>query len=257
MKKVGLIAALAALLCGVAVYFYMGTVEQRIAAASEKQRIELTQVVVANQLIPPYTEITEEMLRLEEYPANFVNKQAAKEVREVVGLRSDGTIVEGELLLTTMLGTSEEVGAGLSYVIPDGMRAMTVSVELDSGVGGYIAKGDLIDLMLYLPVESETGRDSRLVTKKGEVYLTKSSITTIVLEAAEVLEIGDASFDPAVDILYTGVTLALTPDDCLKLFAATEQANANAGRIYATLRQRDDTAKTDTGIYSTADLLNK
>lgn len=273
MKKVGLIAAIAAIICGIAVYLYFGSIEQRINNEVEKQKVVTTRVVVAAQLIPPYTEITEEMLRYEEFPADYANKKAAKEFDEVVGLKADGTIVEGELILTSMLGTSEDVGASLSYDIPDGMRAMTVEVGINSGVGGYITKGDLIDLMLYLPVEAEEKdknkednsetekkteeKGNKIVTTQGETYQTNRAVTTVILEAAMVLELGDVTFDSSAGGTYGCLTLALTPDDCLKLYAAMKQADSSNGQIYTILRQRGDVSETDTGFYSFAGVLEK
>ncbi len=251
MKKIGLIALLAALLCGAAVYLYLGSVEQRIAAANQVQEIEMTQVVVADRLIPAMTPITEDMLRYEQYPADYVNAGAAKSFEQVVGLLSDGTVVEGELILTAKLGTAEEIGTGLSCRVPDGMRAMTVNLETDAGAGGYITKGDRIDLMLYVTAEAEEGSKSGLRTESGETYRIGGSVVTVVLEAAEVLELGEVTFDSDGGGLYSGVTLALTPKDCLKLYAAMKQ-----GQLYAALRQRDDVSRTDGGFYTVSDLLN-
>lgn len=268
MKKVGIIAALAAIICGIAVYLYIGSVEQRVEKANRPQEMEMTEIVVAAKLIPPYTEITSDMLRMEAFPAQYASRKAAKSIDDVVGYQADGTIVEGETILLSMLGTPEDIGASLSFEVPDGMRAMTVNVGIDSGVGGYITKGDMIDLMLYLPVTPEEEEEdeeipeeekteitgNKLISSDGETYVTAASLTSVVLEAAVVLELGDTSFNPENGGVYGSVTLALTPEDCLKLFAAKKQAEAG-GDLYAVLRQRGDNSPSDTGIYSFATVM--
>lgn len=258
MKKVGLIAVLAAIICGIAVYLYIGTVEQRIAAAGKKQKLEMTNVLVAAKEIPPYTEITEEMVKSRAVPADYVNPDAAREPEEVLGLCADGTIVEGEMFLTSKLGTPEELGASLSYDIPDGMRAMTVSIGRESGVGGYITKGDLIDLMLFLAAEYEDPEEpDRLVTSEGTTFRLNGGVTTVVLEAVTVMELGDVTFDDESGGLYSSLTLVLSPEDCLRLYSAMMQAQLNGGELYATLRQRDDAAESEYGIHSFAGFLHR
>ena len=266
MKKVGIIAAIFAIICGIALYLYLGSVERRVAEARVKQQepVEMADVVIAAERIPPYTAITEEMLRLESYPAEYVNKQTAKSFDEVIGLKADGTIAEGEIILVSKLGTSEELGASLSYDVPDGMRAMTIDMGVSAGVGGYLTKGDLIDLMLFMSTgasedDEDTNTDkktgSSLVTEAGVDFPTQQSITTVVLEAANILALGDVSFTAEGSGVYSSITLALSPADCLKLFTAMKQAQAGGGELYATLRQRDDVSETDTGIYSFADVM--
>lgn len=235
MKKIGLIAALAAVICGIAVYLYISGVEQRIAAASRETKVETADILVAAREIPPFTEITEDMLAHTACPADYVRPEMATEAVQVLGLQADGTIVEGEPFLMTKLGTSETLGASLSYDIPAGMRAMTVSLGTDAGTGGYITKGDRIDLMMSLAVDPKSETDySRFAPDSDKCFRTEERITTVVLKDAEVLELGEVTFDSEAGGLYSGLTLALTPEECLQVFSAMEQG----GDFYALLRPR-------------------
>lgn len=272
MKKIGIIAAFAAVVCGIAIYFYIGNIEQRIAKAENKKpELEMTNVVVAAQIIPPYTVITEKMLRVESRPVDYTSKDTAKELSQVVGYMADGTIASGEPILTSVLGTSEEIGASLSYEIPDGMRAMTISIGLEPGVGGYLTKGDLIDLMLFLPAAEEGEKEenaedasgteekkvNQLELNDGESFPLNSSLTTTVLESALVLELGDATYNAEEGGIYASLTLALESENCIKLFTAMQQSERSGGAIYATLRQRGDVSNSENGFYSFSELLKE
>ena len=250
MKKVSLIAALAALICGFAVYLYLNSVEERIARAEQEQAPEMTEIVVAARLIPPYTEVTADMLRLEQYPADYVSAQAIRSVDEVVGLRSEGAISEGQQLFPAMFSSGDGAGAALSFRVPEGMRAMTVPVTVSSGVGGYVVRGDLVDLLVWMQdIRSDSQNHHRETEPKSD------TASRVLISGAMVLACGDVTVRENSGVLYANVTLALTPEECLKVFAALEEQEKNGGAIYLTLRHRGDGSATDGGIHTSAELL--
>lgn len=222
MKKIYLIAAVIALACGALVYMYFSNLEGRVAEAQKEHAapaVEMTNVVVASADIPPYTDITEEMIAIERFPAAYVNENMAVSADEVLGLQSDGHIVPGEMIMTTALGTAEEVAASLSGMIPEGMRAMTMSIATSSGVGGYIVDGDHVDLLCFIEGDEETGAEP---------------VASIALSDVPVLRIGNVDFTPDGGAIYSSLTFALTPAQTLKLYELM-----NKGSIYCTLCPRE------------------
>lgn len=247
MKKIYLISALVAVLCGILVFGYVNATENKIAKLSEEKQLKMTSVVVAKTDIPPFTPITQDMLEYAQFPAGYVPENSAGFYKEVVGSIANGTIVKGEIIMLTAVGSLEDIGNSLSYQIPDGMRAITISVGTVSGVGGYIVKGDLIDVMVY--IETDDSKDS-VKTSEGQSRKLPGGVVKTVLEAAQVLRTGEKGFAQDGSAVYSNLTLALSPADCEKIYAAMNQ-----GSLYVTLRQIADDSETDTKAYSVTGLL--
>lgn len=218
MKKIYLIAAVLAIACGALVYLYFSNLEIRVAEAEKEHAapvIEMTDVVVAITDIPPLTEITEKMIQIQRFPADYVQEGVAREAADVLGLQADGTIVKGQMIMTTAIGSLEEVVSGLSARVPEGMRAMTISVDTSSGVGGYVNDGDRVDLICYIEGDEENEIPPE---------------TVFAASGAEVLKVGNRGYTGEDGGLYTSLTLALTPAQTLKIYELM-----NRGSIYFTL----------------------
>lgn len=203
MKKVYLIAAVAAILSGVLLFFYLKNFEKstRVEVIAE----ETVTVVVPVVEIPACTEITADMLTTLKVSKSSAPENAFHDLEECVGTYYDGTLHPEQVLLKSMLSSLAEAAPSLSYTVPEGMRAMTINVNVSTGVAGYIIVGDHIDLL--------TNRISaNQVT--GEI----NEYTRIVGDNILVLAAGDTTTElPAV---YTTLTLALTPAQCREVYAA-------------------------------------
>lgn len=258
MKKIGLFAAIAALLCGFLIYSWLNSVEKRVEDAQAEQKIETVGIITAAVDIPPYTSITQDMLSISSFPAEYVPANAAKSYDEVLGMSADGTIYTGEMILTTAISKPEQTGGPLSYYIPDGMRAMTISVNSVSGVAGYITKGDLIDVMVYYEAEPEKeenegegeGKDNIIYTSFGTSFDASAGINIALLEGVEVLEI-DTPFYTKEGV-YTSLTLALTTEQCTKLNLMQWREGAT---LSLALRARDDRSEGSGSISSLSEAL--
>lgn len=260
MKKVYLIAAIIAVLCGFVAYRYLDTLTKRTEAAEEARRqaeaatkvvekVELTKLVTAVQDIPAYTAITKEMVALKDFPAEYVPENAALTLEDVLGKMADGTIFSGELLMLNGIGTLEEVSHKLAGEVPEGMRAMTVGVDSNIGVGGYITRGDRVDLLFYVAAADEEGHADSVLVGETE-RLLPAGAARVLLEDVEVLRLGMIGYDPAGGSVYTSLTLALTPEECERVYAASQQ-----GSFYVTLRRTGDEAPVDSDMHSVTELL--
>ncbi|UCF38712.1 MAG: Flp pilus assembly protein CpaB, partial [Acidobacteriota bacterium] len=108
-------------------------------------------------------------------------------------------------------------GAGLTAVIPDGMRALSVKVNDVIGVAGFVVPGSRVDVILTGSADSNRSSDT----------------SKIILENVEVLAAGqnierDAQGKPqSVQV----VTLTVTPEQAQKLALASQD-----GKIQLALR---------------------
>jgi pilus assembly protein CpaB len=117
-------------------------------------------------------------------------------------------------------------GAGLTTLIPEGMRALSIQVNSIIGVAGFIQPGSKVDLILTaVPPKDAKGA-------KGEEMGSK-----IILENLEIIAAGqnvqrDVEGKPQT---VQDVTLLLTPDQAQRVALATGD-----GRIQLALRNRMD-----------------
>lgn len=225
-KRIWIITSVLALITTALVYLYFGQVE----AASQENKIEMSEVVVAISEIPAHVKVTEEMLEIKEIPSEAVHADTYTDINDVVGGTTTTELIAGEQVLTDRI-VSDVEDSELSYRIPENMRAITVPSSEVNGVGGYIVPGDKLDILVsYVPAEGV------------QVEYTQ-------LQNIEVLEIG-ANIATTAEIesgVPTSLTLLVTPAQ------AEVIAYANlSGSFHFTLRNPVDTAKQDLVGYGTA-----
>lgn len=260
MKKIGLLAAIAALLCGFLIYTWMSSVESRVSQPqAQPSVVETVSVVTAASDISPNKEIKAEQLKLVEFPADYAPENAARSIDEVKGLYSKRAIYAGELIYANTVMSFDELNAPLSYSIPDGMRAMTIPVSSVTGVGGYITQGDIIDLLAYYETEiyptdisDAFGQEddyvpeaSRIYTDSGEHYFKESDVSFRVLEGVEVLRVDTPYYEN--DGVYGTLTLLLTQEQYDRLNLVVNRSGIT---LTAALRPRDDRSE-GTGFIGT------
>ena len=227
MKKIYLFALLFAILTGLAVFAFTSDLQ---SAAKEEQ----TGVVVALKNIPERTLITTDMVGIKPLPAQAVHSNAALRVSDVVGKIAGTDIVLGEQVLMAKLSERNVEDSGLACNVPEGKRAYSIEVDDTSGVAGYLCQGDRVDIVASL-ILSDAGAASS--SKSSQSVLLLQNIEVLVTSTAMLNEKGNGTG-------YTIITLAVTPEEALKLFHA--QVN---GRITVTLRPDTDTNVVSLGPY--------
>ena len=241
MKKIVLFALIAALCAGALLYFYLGNLE-----AQKEVKVEYDNVVVALTNIPAYTPITADMVTFKQVPLGYAHPLAAHTLEEVVNYVTESDIIEGEQLLPAKLKQFGETDSGLSYVVPEGMRAVTVGVDEVTGVAGFLQRGDYVDVIsytttTYLPAEAP-------VVPEGEeptaAQLPQTLSTTLVAaQNVRVAAVGMSLSDNATTAEgepvtgYGSVTLLLTPEDTMRVVQG-----ARSGAIILILRATGDHA---------------
>ena len=245
MKKIVVFALIAALCAGVLLYYYLGNLEQQ-----KQVKVEYEQVVVAATSIPAYTPITNEMVKYTQIPLGFAHPLAAHSIEEVIGYVTESALIEGEQILPAKLKQLGQTDSGLSYIVPEGMRAVTVSVDEVSGVAGFIQRGDYVDVITYTSTSydisaEEAQQDAAAAGEQTEATGAsgKPSQGTTLIAAQNVcvaavgtsLSNSGATTEEAGAVGYTSVTLFLTPEDVMRVVQG-----ARSGSIVLVMRASGD-----------------
>lgn len=191
-----------------------------------------TKVVVAARDIQLGTPLTEDMLKVVDWPSASAVTGIHRDAKSLEGRVVNTMVVRGEPVLDAKLAPFGTKG-GLSAVIGAGKRAITVRVNEVSGVAGFSLPGNYVDLV----VNTQDERDK--------------PISKIVLERILVLAVAqEASRDETKPKVVNAVTLEVTPEDAEKLDLAR-----SVGTLSLVLRNQIDQASAATDGARKADLL--
>ncbi len=200
--------------------------------------VEVSTVVVAAEPLRFGEKLTADKLKEVPWPKNAIPEGAFATVEEVMGngeRKAIKSIEPGEPVLTVKL-TGENGRAGLAGIIADGMRAVTIPVDMVNGVGGFILPGDSVDIVL-------TKRDR----EDGD------QVAKIIMENVKVLSI-DQEADSRADAPKVAQSVTLETDSA----GAQKLALANAvGRLSLLLRGAGDDDSVASKSLSGSDLDGK
>ena len=231
MKKVVLFALVAALAAGALLYIYLGKLEQQ-----SEVKVVYEDVLVAAADIPAYSAITEEMVTVKQVPQGTSHPIAARTPAEAVGFVTENLIVEGEEILPVKLKQPGQAESGLSYVVPEGMRAVTVAVDEVSGVAGFLQRGDYVDVISYTSTSYEMPTADQVQTGTTETTdpaqnAVSQSTTVIAAQNILVAAIGrslsssTSSTEDQSAIGYNSVTLILSPEDAMRVIQGSRSGS--------------------------------
>jgi pilus assembly protein CpaB len=191
---------------------------------------DLGNVVVAKVEIPLGEKITAEQLGLAQIPNGSVPEGAFKKLDDVVG-RVAITPIGMRETITNMKLAPAGTGGGLSAVIPEGYRAMTVKVDDVVGVSGFIMPGSFVDVVA-------------VINPLSAAAAANGPISKIVLQNIKVLASGakiDSPENQRLPSEVKAVTLQVTPEQAEKLVLAS-----NGGRLQLVMRNYTDQEDTQT-----------
>lgn len=142
----------------------------------------LKTVVVALQPIAQDTIIGPESVTMQKIPAQYVNPSVITDKNKVVGQLAVSDIAKGEQILRDKLLNKNNRKGQMAYVVPQGMRAISVAVDQISGVSGYIKPDDRVDILATtdIPIQGPGGQD------------VSKTYTTLTLQDIQVLAVGDS-----------------------------------------------------------------
>jgi pilus assembly protein CpaB len=189
------------------------------------------EVLVASKDIGSGVTLTEALVRKGELPEKFTQPYAARHPKDVMGQVTLAPIAEGEQILLNKLRRADQLPqeATLSGRIEEGRRAVTTTVDILTGVGGFVRPGDTVDVLWTLKIPQE----GQVVTF---TLFQDVPVLAVSLErgSTDPKQKGEGSAQGGQGGQYP-VTLALTPQETALLLFAREQ-----GLLQLSLRSRQD-----------------
>lgn len=249
-RKLLLLCGLAAILVFLIIYFILSSVfsdkkEEKPTAAA------MVPVIEASRDIEPQTVITEDMVKAVEVSSNMVPSGALTDKNAVVGKKAGTTIFSGDMITARKL--SQKAG-GFVGLIPDGMRAVSFSVNDVTGVSGFAKPGDKVDILLVTSREGMDRITSKILLKDVLILAVNKSSGTPQPQPQKTdkdgkgLPDGSAPRQSSSNTSSIGtpsvVTVALTPYDAAKLIASTQ-----IGQLQMLLRPTNDDGDHYVGYY--------
>lgn len=212
------LAVASGLLAAYGVYFYLKQQEARTANTALPTFVS-QRVIVAVRDISIGSMLGQDDLQVRLWPENLVPSGSFHQVEDVLGRVVRTDMVVGEPVLESKLAPEGSVG-GVSSLIPPGMRAVTVAVNMVSGVGGFILPRTRVDVLVTVAVAG-----------KPEERSTKT-----ILQNVEVLAVDQTIRKDDEDPMQVkSVTLLVAPEQAEKLALA-----ANEGVLQLALRSNAD-----------------
>jgi len=223
-KKILLIGVL----LGIITIFFLNRYIQSLRVDPEEvAATSYSDVVTATTAIPEHVRVTADMVQISAVPSEGVHPDAVTDLESVVGAITRTEIIAGEQILSGRV-VLEEGEAGLSYWIPENMRAMTIPVNEIIGVANYVQKGDKVDILATYEFEVEV---------EGEEEEDTVQMTYTQLQNVEVVAVGGRSAPTEENTVQqpNSLTVLVNPEQAEVVAWATLN-----GSIHMTLRNPVD-----------------
>jgi pilus assembly protein CpaB len=244
------------LLGGAVFYSLLGAGDEEAPKAMPSDKVK---VVVAKQDIPERALVKESMLQVKEVPQDLVPDGAVNDITSVVDRPASVPIQTGDVLTEKKILIDPRM-AGFTGLIPDNCRAISFGISDVTGVAGFAKPGDYVDIMLVTKNGNKTSGQILLqnvlllglnkTAGDGAVQQPKSKDQGQDKDKdkdnkdnkdqkQDQSKSGDqnkngnqqnTNIQASKDSMATA-TVALTPEDALKLAVASQQ-----GTIYIVLR---------------------
>jgi pilus assembly protein CpaB len=200
----------------------------RYLSSAQAYTKNLNRVAVAKVAIPVGTKIVPEQITVVQFPGESTPDGAFDDPQKLAGRVAIMNIAAREPVTEARLAPVGTAG-GLSAVIPEGYRAMTVKVDDVVGISGFIMPGTLVDIVVVIN-PADTG--------------TQDPISKIVLQNIKVLANGqniDQPEDQREANSVKAVTLLVTPEQAEKLALASSE-----GKLQLVMRNSTDQGDEET-----------
>ena len=171
-----------------------------------------------------------DMLKLVEWPANSIPPDSFKDIAELNGRVTKVSLQVGEPIMASKLAPVGTQG-GLSAVIAEGKRAITVRVNDVVGVAGFALPGNFVDIIVH--TQKDVGNNENRQSQ---------DISKIVLEHILVLAVAqEVGRDETKPKVVNAVTLEVTPQQAEMIDLAR-----SVGELSLVLRNQSDPENSET-----------
>lgn len=204
-KKVIVIAIILSLITAMLIYIYLS--RSTVIVVPE---IELATVYTAARNIPARTKISSSDIKQVNIAKDLLNANAITDPEEITGKYTLQSIMEGELIRRERL--ADEDSMYVSYMVPEGTRAVSMNITEQTNVANLVRPGDFVDMVVSFQEEEDAD---------GVTY---PRITKMILQNVQVLALGQDVMLPSdkLDEPPATVTLAIKTEDVEKFVYASE-----------------------------------
>ena len=211
-----------AALAAFAVMKVVQSAQQEVEAA--RRGPDTVPVVIATRTLDMGLTITEDDITIRHLLPEMVAADTVYSDAEVViGRTPRAKILPNEPVRRERLA-SADAGVGLNALIRKGMRAMTVQVDHQSGVGGFIQPGNYVDVIVTIRPDDQRGR-TKWAT---ETILAGIPVLTVAAtEQEEATKDGEPKRRISQRRQKPSVTLELTPEQAEKLALAVSKGDVH------------------------------
>lgn len=181
------IAAVLAIVGGVVLVTYVRSADQRAAGDAE-----LVDVLVVQQEVPAGTAAAQLALvtSVDQIPEAFLAEGALislDQLEELQGQVTSAALVPGEQVIAARLASPGDfVGGGGSIPVPEGKQEISLSLDAQRVLGGRLAAGDLVGVLVTVPETQDSPAqtflryDQVLVTAVGGAFAEDGSASGAV-----------------------------------------------------------------------------
>jgi len=195
----------------------------RYLSSAQAYTKNLSRVAVAKVAIPVGTKIIPEQVMMVQFPKESTPDGTFDNAEKLTGRVAIANIAAREPITESRLAPEGTAG-GLSAVIPEGYRAMTVKVDDVVGISGFIMPGTLVDVVVVIDPADHAGM--------------QDPISKIVLQNIKVLANGqniDKPDNQREANSVKAITLQVTPEQAEKLALASSE-----GKLQLVMRNSVD-----------------
>lgn len=233
-KKLLIAAVLVGAFAAVLLWLYAEQLDDRHEALVADQ----ISVVKAARNIPAGTALTKDVIATEQVPQKFLppNPLLEADLNIYLGTPLAVNVEEGAMVLTSDFSVTE-ISRNLSSKIPHAERAMSVPVDVISGVSGLLRPGDRVDMLGTFPVGNEEDMvpDASGGDSVGYVTMTLLQNVTLLAVGQEISDVPSGSDQHQQRGGYASVTASVTIDEAELLTIAQTR-----GKLTLLLRNRED-----------------
>ncbi|HJV35017.1 Flp pilus assembly protein CpaB [Geomonas sp.] len=217
-----LVSIFAFLFAGAAAWLTYSYLQQEVSSVKAVQPQKL---VVARADIPIGTTLAASQLKVTSWPKDSIPPGSADAPEQLVGRVVIRPITRGDAVTDQKLKPKAGTpGAGfMTYVVPQGHRAVTVAVNEVAGVAGFLTPNDRVDVIVTMQLPDNE----------------KESVSKIILENVPILATGQITDQKeGKPVVVPTVTLDLLPTDAEKLVLS-----ASKGSLQMLLRNIADSGQ--------------
>ena len=221
-KAVLVVSIIALFFAGIAAWLTSGFLQKEI---NDVKAVQPQKIVVAATDIPIGSTIAEPELKVTSWPKDSIPPGSAQRPESLVNRVAIRPINRGDAVTEQKLKPKSGAPGGgfMTYVVPQGHRAVTVAVNEVAGVAGFITPNDRVDVIVTIQVPNND----------------RESISKIILENIPILATGQVTDQKAgKPVVVPTVTLDLPPEDAEKLVLS-----ASKGSLQLLLRNIADSAQ--------------